>query len=306
MIRRNAAGFPGIRRLLLVLVLTLVPGGCDPGGGGDGRPDGAPPATGASPDSLRLTDASGRVHRFQEPPRRILSLVPSATRILLELGAEELLVGRTDWDTVAAVAHLPSVGGGLRPSLERIVTLGPDLVVRFQGESDRVTPRRLDELGVRHFAIRPDGIEDIRGIVRDLARIVGRPARGDSLVHQMDRELDEIRERVAGRPRPSVVYLLGGTPPMVAGPGTFIDEIIRIAGGRNAFGDLEALYAQVSPEELVARDVDVVLHPPRVVPGGPPSDARWAAVSAPVETPGPDLTRGAREIARILHPGAFR
>lgn len=286
--------------------LTVSCGESAPNDGASGG-SGTPPSEAAVPgwDTVRLRDASGREHVLAHPPRRILSLVPSATRILRELGAGERLVGRTDWDTAQALADLPSVGGGLRPSLERLVDVDPDLVIRFEGESDRTTPERLDDLGIRHFAIRPDGIDDVRTIVRQLGALVGRPRSADSLLTAMDRELDEIRARVRGRPRPSVVYLLGGAPPMVAGPGTFIDQLVEIAGGRNAFSDLDRRYAPVSPEELAARPIDVVLYPQGASPPARVGEAEPHAVSSLVETPGPDLARAARELARILHPEAF-
>lgn len=256
--------------------------------------------------AARLVDASGRRHALTHPPRRIVSLVPSATRILQELGTRELLVGRTDWDTAQALASLPSVGGGLGPSIERLVALDPDFVIRFHGESDRATPARLDDLGIRHFAIRPDGIDDVRTIIRQLGAVVGRRRRADSLVEAMDEELDEIRARVEGRPRPSVAYVLGGSPPMVAGPNTFIDELLDIAGGANAFSDLGRRYAPVSPEELVARKIDVILYPEGASPPEGLGDAEIRSVSPLVETPGPDLALAARELARTLHPEAFR
>lgn len=298
--RAPRSALPGL--LLLAGFLTASCGDAAPG---DDDPE-LRSSSAAGGDTVRLRDASGREHRLDRAPRRILSLVPSATRILRELGAEERLVGRTDWDTARALSHLPSVGGGLRPSMERVVALDPDLVIRFQGESDQATPRRLDELGIRHFAIRPDGIDDVKEIIRDLGDLVGRGGVADSMVRVLDEDLAAIRERVRGLPRPSVAYLLGGSPPMVAGPGTFIHELVRIGGGTNAFADLERRYAPVSPEELVAREIDVILHPERasLPPGleGP----ELHPVSSLVETPGPTLARAAREVARILHPEAFR
>ena len=293
-----------LRALCLLLLLPACSGEETPR---TEEAEGPPtPSSDSASFPLEVVDAAGRTHLFRAPPGRIVSLVPSATQILMELGARSRLVARTDWDTVSALASLPSVGGGLGPSLERLVSLDPDLVIRFEGESDRVTALRLGELGIRHFAVRPEGMEDVRKVMEDLARIVGRPGLGDSLVAAMDGRLDELRRRVEGRSRPTVAYLLGGSPPMVAGPGTFIDELIRVAGGRNAFHDLGSAYAPVSPEELVARDIDVILHPSRAPLDRLEGGARTAVVSSLVETPGPGLARAAEEIARVLHPEAFR
>ena len=75
-------------------------------------------------------------------PTRIVSLVPSATRTLQALQVADLLVGRTDYDTMGGIGHLPSVGGGLDPNPEALLLLDPDLVIRFDGQADPATPDR--------------------------------------------------------------------------------------------------------------------------------------------------------------------
>jgi len=183
--------------LALGLALGLA---CD--GGGDGPPPAAAtpdPAASTgqeiSPDSL--VDAAGRVHRFQRPPGRILSLVPSANAVLVELGATASLVGRTDFDSLPELAHLTSVGGGLRPDLERLLSLRPELVLHFQGPSDQATLASLERMGVPHFAVRPDGIEDVRHMIRQLGVLTSKGRAADSLLASIDHAIDEVRCRVS-------------------------------------------------------------------------------------------------------------
>ena len=107
------------------------------------------------------------------------------------------------------------------------------------------------------MGVRPDRVDDIRAIVRQMGQVMGRTAAADSLIVRMNGELEGVRTRVAGQPRRRVAYVLGGTPPWVAGPGTFIADLLEVAGGENVFADLGQLYAPVSLEELVARDVDL-------------------------------------------------
>ena len=254
-----------------------------------------------------ITDASGREVRFDRPPARVLSLVPTVTQMLVELGAGDALVGRTDYDTLAVVRGLPSVGGGLQPDLELLLTLRPELVIRFGGAQDPVTGRELDERDIPHLAVRPDRIEDVRTILRQMGRIVGRSEAADSLVADLDRQLEEVRFRVAGAERPRVAYVLGGTPPWVAGPGTFIADLLDVAGGENVFADLDRLYGPVSLEELVARDVTLfVVGPGTVVNPRLRNRAPVAEVSQDVESPGTGLGRAALELARVLHPDVFQ
>jgi iron complex transport system substrate-binding protein len=237
------------------------------------------------------------------PPERIVSLVPSVTSMIVALGEGHRLVGRTDFDRAPPLDTLPSVGGGLNPSLERLVSLRPDLVLRFEGDSDTDTPERLDELGIAHLAVRTDRIEDVRRIVRLLGRVLDRSARADSLVAQLDRELDEVRRAASGRAVVRTVFVLGGSPPWVAGPGTFVDELIELAGGVNVFFDLARDYGGVSPEAFRARGPEVILTgPTTALTPALTGDARVERLPASVELPGLDLGEAARAVARALHP----
>ena len=281
-----------------VAAAALVLAGC-----GSLAREGVAPA-----DSLLVvTDATGRPLRFDPPPTRVLSLVPSVTRMLVELGAAAALVGRTDYDTLAAVRTLPSVGGGIRPDLERLLTLRPDLVIRFGGEQDPLTPMALDQRGIPHLAVRPDRVEDVRGILLQLGDLMDRRSAADSLLADLDRALADVRARVGVRERVKVAYLVGGTPPWVAGPRTYVADLLEVAGGLNVFTDLDALYAPVSIEELIARDVDAfVVARGTVLSPRLRERAPVLEISPDIESPGVDLGRWAEELARALHPAAFR
>jgi len=240
------------------------------------------------------------------PPERIVSLVPSATETLLSLGAGEFLVGRTDYDTASAVRSIPSVGGGLHPNAEAIVALKPDLVIRFAGESDPGTTDQLDRLGIPHFAIAPNGIADVRRVIRDLGDITGRGSQADSLLAGMDLILSWIRDQVRHRSRPRVAYLLGGRPPWVAGSGSYIEELMEIGGGENVFSDLGELYGPVNAEVFLVRDIDLFLAAEGSDFALPERDIPLRKVSPGVEVPGPHLADAALEMARAIHPEVFR
>jgi iron complex transport system substrate-binding protein len=91
----------------------------------------------------------------------------------------------------------------------------------------------------------------------------------------------------------------------VAGPGTYINELITVAGGKNVFADLDPLYAPVSMEALLDRDLDLILLSGGLTPPSPLAHVPSAVLPASVEIPGPGLGRAARDIARLIHPGAF-
>jgi iron complex transport system substrate-binding protein len=194
----------------------------------------------------------------------------------------------------------------LDPNLEAIALLEPDLVIRFAGESDPDTPRRLTDLGIPHFAVRLDRVADVETLFSDLGRITGREEESGAFVQEIRDTLDSIRNAVRGRDPVRVAYLLGGNPPWVAGSGTYISELLVAAGGENVFSDLGDLYGPVSPETFLVRDIDLILAPEGaevVIPGdGIPIER----VPAGLELPGPDLVHSARAVAALLHPGAFR
>jgi iron complex transport system substrate-binding protein len=197
---------------------------------------------------------------------------------------------------------LPSVGQGLEPNMEALVALEPDLVVRFAGTQDPRTPQRLDDLGIPHLAIRPDRVSDIYRITQTLGIVTGHVARADSLAAWIHGSLGQLSARAAGLPPRRVAYVLGGTPPWVAGPGTYIDDVLSLAGGQNVFSDLDVLYSSVSPEQLRSRDIEIVLLAtegaldPSLTPG-----ARIAVIGDALEIPGPGVVEAAYHVSEVLH-----
>lgn len=279
----------------LALASSLVMVACEPD---------IPPAR-SNPSSetvIRVVDDADVELVLREPARRIVSLVPSATRTLYDIGAGDALVGRTDYDTLGWARALPSVGQGLEPNMEALVALEPDLVIRFAGTQDPRTPQRLDDLRIPHLAIRPDRVSDIYRITRKLGVVTGHEARADSLAAWIQGSLGRMADRAADLTPRRVAYVLGGTPPWVAGPGTYIDDVLSLAGGQNVFSDLDVLYSSVSPEQLRSRDIEIVLLANEgaldtsLTPG-----ARSAVIGDVLEIPGPSVVEAAYRVAEVLH-----
>ncbi|NIP58014.1 MAG: ABC transporter substrate-binding protein [Gemmatimonadetes bacterium] len=245
--------------------------------------------------------------------RRVVSLLPSATELLAALGVGDRVVGRSRFDQTPAIAGARSVGGVADPSLETVLVLEPDLVVTWRGVTDPTVSRRLQASGVRVFPAWVESVDDVIGTTRRLARLLCVPERGDSLARSIRSELEAIRAS-APSPGPSVLVVLHPRPLLTAGAGSYLDRLIRVAGGRNAFGDEDAPWPVVSLEAVVRRDPDVV-----VVAGegdGPPSwmtrDSRWAGLEAfrsgrvlvlppkLVSRPGPSIVETARRLATFF------
>jgi len=297
---------------LLLLAFVLCTAGCGVGdqdsgigAGGQDQPlpslEGTPGTASAPRGAVRVTDDAGRTLTLSAPPVRIVSLVPSATEILVALGQSHALVARTDFDRLPALQHLPSVGDGLGASMEPILAARPDLVVLFHGPSDAATPARLDAFGIPYLAIRPDGISDVFRIVDLLGRVASVSPAADSLRHRLEGELEDIRAAAAGLSPPTVAILLGGDPPLVAGSGTFLHELVEVAGGRNALEDRGDLYSPTSVEEILRRMPDLLLLSEGATLPNALGHLPVRRVPAEVQIPGIGLGASARLIFSHLH-----
>ena len=214
-------------------------------------------------EAVEAVDDAGRTVRLPRPARRVVSLLPAGTETLFALGAGDRVVGRTRFDTDDRLAHLPSVGGGLDPSLEALVSLRPDLVVAFETAGGSPIRRRLESLGIPVFAIQAQDTSDIYGNIARLGRLVGRRAAADSLLASVRARLAAVRASAGGGPRPRVVYVAGVDPPIVAAEGTYLWELVGVAGGEPV-AVVEGgapLWPQVSLEALVLADPDVLVLP---------------------------------------------
>jgi ABC-type Fe3+-hydroxamate transport system substrate-binding protein len=248
-------------------------------------------------------DARGVGITLHRPADRIISLVPALTSILVDLGAADQLVGRTDYDSNPAVAALPSVGGGIGPSREVLLALNPDLVIGFAGADDAANADWLDASDIPFAAFRTDRMEDVAAVTRALGRLAGVPTRADSLAAGLEGELDALADEYGTR-QPSVrtLVLIGGTPPWVAGPGTYLSEMVALVGGSSAVPALPAPYAPISPEILVSADIDLVLvlpgatSPVELLPEGTPV----VALPEGVDIPDLGLAEHARWVGETL------
>lgn len=272
-----------------------------------------PPADGAIVDDL------GRTVTVDSPPSRIVALVPSITDLILALGEGDRLVARTRYDTDPRLAALPAVGGGLDPNIEAIIALRPDLVVVWPG-ADQPLIGQLDAAGIAVYGAGSQSLEDQERHTRQIGRLLGVEARADSLLAHLDSSFAALATALAGVPVISALYVAWHDPPMTTGPGTFVDSIMSVAGGRNIFDDATSDWPQVNMEEIVSRDPDVLILPVPVT--GDSGAIAWVhqtpgwrdlrAVrtgrvllvdSELFSRPGPRIIDAANQLAELLHPG---
>ena len=282
--------------------------------------DGADAGGGDTGTFVAVVDDAGRDVILPAPARRVISMIPAQTEIIGVLAGTDVLVARTQWDTDPSLQHLPSVGNALNPSVEWLAAQRPDLIIVWPDGQSRDIVRRLTDIGIPVYASRVESVDEIRRMIRRLGTLLGTEARADSLVASLDGELEAVRQAVAGRAEPGVLYLLSVEPPMAAGPGSFVDDLITLAGGHNIFADAAQAWPTVSLEEIVRRQPDIIIRPgmraledPLAGIAGRPGWRDLAAVgSGRIHGVDPDLfnragitvTQTARELARYFHGAA--
>ena len=264
--------------------------------------------------------ASDRVHR------RVVSLTPSLTEIVFALGAGERIVGVSDFcDYPPEVKTRPRVGTFLQPSVEKILALRPDLILVDAVQQDVAAALQAAGGGAQVLAIPMNDLEQVRAAILKVGSGLGdRQTEAAALLAQLDRELGEVKRLVGrrgSRPPPKVLFVvdrqLGGLRGVVAaGPGTYLDELVRLAGGANIFADLKVRYAKVAVEAIEERQPEVIFD---TVHSDPTQNTRvradWLAlrnvpavqsgriyVLADREfvTPGPRLAKALQQLVSLL------
>lgn len=318
------------RSRALALGLVLMAGGVTACGGdtankaardangsaaGDSASDTSPASAMVAGDSL---DDFGAVVTPVAANARVVSLNPTATEVLFALGVQQQLVGRSDYDEFPAEAkRLPALGNGIKPNVEAVLAARPALVVLYATADNRPAADAFARAGVRVLALRGDRIEGFHRLVRILGTTLGASEAARVLSDSVAATLDTVRARVArnvpNASRPAVLWPVWPTPPMVIGQGSYLHELLEIAGARNVFADLPAPSPQVNIEEVVRRAPD------RVVSSRTRADELqaspvWRSVPAvargqfvlidPALTLRPSVQLGmaASALARALHP----
>ncbi|HET8580551.1 MAG TPA: ABC transporter substrate-binding protein, partial [Nitrospiraceae bacterium] len=171
------------------------------------------------------------------------------------------------------------------------------------------------------FILDAKTIEDVLSHIQTLGRMLGRSSSADGLTSQMRQRISEIKTRTATLPRPRLLYVLNSEPLITVGPGSFIHQLIELAGGNNVAIRARSAYPRLNMEEVLKEDPELIIFPVGSVEGIPESEQqvwqRWTTLSAVkrgrfhrissdlVNRPGPRIVEGLEAFARIIHPEAF-
>ena len=240
------------------------------------------PAFSADRFPLALKDDRGVTVRLDAAPRRVVSLAPSLTEIVFLLGRDGSLVGVTRFCNVpAAASGLPKIGGVSDPDVERVVALSPDLVLCTTDGNPRDKVRSLEEMGIPCFAVAPQDLEAVFTAIERLGVLLGAADRGLAEAGALRRRARLASPSSRNVEKPSALFVVSTAPIIAAGEGTFMDELVRLAGGRNAAARFSGRYPRLSVEDLVAARPDVIFVAGMAgVERFPPEVARWKEVPA--------------------------
>ncbi len=224
----------------------------------------------------------------QAAARRIVSLVPSLTEALFELGLGPRVVGVTDWciHPADAVAELPKVGGTKNPSIARILELRPDLVIANQEENRERDVERLRDAGVPVWVTYPRTVADGVALVRELAELGAPPERAQPLLRSLEIALERAQSSAPAR-RPRVFCAIWKRPWMAVGADTYADDLIALCGGLNVFRDhSERRYPIVDEAEIAVAQPEVILLPDEPYAFGARDVAELSALAIPAAAAG--------------------
>jgi len=285
---------------MIVAALVLVASGCS-------EPE---PPERLDPTTLRRIVVDDGGVEIRTAPRgrdRVISLVPAATDFVVAFGRAERLIARTRFDDAPELQNLQSVGGGLDPSVERIVFLKPDLVIAWPDQGDRSVVSRLQDLGVEVYQARIESLEDAKRHARQIGMLMGTGQAANRWLEALDETEERLRGQIGTRERPKVLFAVSTSPPIVAGSETFVNSVISMAGGDNVFADATQPWPQVSLEAVARRRPDVVFVT------GSEASARgggWSAVAGRrmavdpdlFSRPGPQIIEATETMFEMLYP----
>lgn len=205
-----------------------------------------------------ITDDLNRTITVRDKPGRIVSLSPSSTEILFALGLGDKVVGVTDYCNYPPEAQsVDKVGGFSTPNIEAVLAKNPDLVVASSATGEE-NVQRMTTLDIPVIVLEPRDIDDVLHDIRLVGRATGAEENATRLINDMQRRITAVEENASKADnRPRTVYILWHDPLMAAGRDTFVDDLIRRAGGEN-IAEVEG-YKTINMESIVAKDPEVII-----------------------------------------------
>jgi len=303
---------------LLALIFALALAGC-------GKDDEAAPkeTTDKSSDkSYTVVDDRGVEITFDQVPETVISLQPSNTEILFELGVGDKVIGVTEYDKwPEEVKNIEKVSDTMTVNVEKVIELNPDVVFAYTiGGEEQV--QQLESAGVKVFVIKAaDSVDDVYGDIEQIAQVMGIEDKGKDLVEKIKGQFAELKEKTDKIEQKKKVYFEIAPAPDIwsIGSGTFQQELIAAAGIENMYADQNGWFS-VTEEDIINRNPDAIIT--TVNYGKDPTEEiksrkGWQSITAIqngavyelnaniLDRPGPRIAEAAELMAKTIYPELF-
>jgi iron complex transport system substrate-binding protein len=210
-----------------------------------------------------VVDDTNYTVKIEGVPSRIVSLAPSNTEILFAIGAGKQVVGVTDYCNyppevleLKKEGKLATVGGYSTVNIERVIALKPDLVVGAYG-NELQTIDTMRGFGLKVVAFNPQNVSAVMQTIVKIGKLTGHEKEAAAVAEKLKREIEAVKRAVSGKERVKIAHILWNEPIWVSGRNTFIDELIKVAGGENAFS-FDG-WRSVSVEDIISANPDVII-----------------------------------------------
>ncbi|MBL8148865.1 MAG: ABC transporter substrate-binding protein [Blastocatellia bacterium] len=218
----------------------------------------------AAPEVLRqaVTDDLGRKVEVVRSVERIVSLAPSITETLFALGIGEKVVGVTSYCNYPSEAQSKTqVGDTLKPNIEQIISLKPDLVLITTASQLEQFTTKLSQAGIAVFVVKAQTVEDVFKSIASIGKLTGREQQAKAILDNMNSRIEAVKKKVEGKTKPKVFIVIGTEPLITAGRDSFITDLVKIAGGDSISADVASEWPIYSAETVIAKKPDVILLP---------------------------------------------
>lgn len=271
---------------------------------------------------VTITDSLGRKVRITKEPQEISSMAPSVTETVYLVGAGKKVAGVTTVDDYPPqVKKVEKIGNFTQVNAEKVASVGTDVLFLSYDSTTKAQANDLEKkTGAKTVVINPTTVKQAIESVGTVGKIVGKEKKAQATEDRLKDRLAKIRSAVRGKPKPTVFYELGYDPLYTVGPGSFINDAIEIAGGKNVTASTGQAYPQYSTEKLLKDDPKYYLVGSSTGNTAKAVEARktYSSLSAVkndrvfvmnddlISRPGPRIVKGVREIAETIHPDAFK
>ncbi len=301
--------FSKLTLLIIATLIILTPSCSHPGN------------SQSTTETRGVTDEAGRRVRLPKKIDHIVSLAPNLTEIVYAIGAGDRLVGDTEYcDYPAEAKKVTKIGDTMRPSVERIIALKPHVVLVSTASQLEAFTKQLDQQHIAVYVTNPQSLDDVFRSIQTLGDLFGEHDRAAKLVADLRKRADAVEAATKQVKPVRVFYQLSGEPLYTIGRESYLTDLVRRAGGVSATADVPGAFPRFSDEAALAARPEAIILPT----GGSMGNAN-ATVASPLKNspavlnnriykinddhlsrPGPRLVEGLEEMARALHPEAFK